>query len=739
MEKKKYTVRKRGEYTFYENEGGPVLGVAGAPVVEEDGLIFKDLARAGRLLPYEDWRLGARERAEDLVRRLSLEEMAGLMLYSSHQLVPFRNMGPFAGHYDGREYQEGLVEKWALTDEQKRLITADHIRHVLLMKVDDGETSARWSNELQRLAEGEPWGIPVNISSDPRHGAGESGAEYKTAGKSVSRWPEGIGMTATHSEELWRKYGEAVSAEYRAMGITTALGPQIDLATEPRWMRYEDTFGGDLDTSLRMTRVICDAMQTTEGTKDGWGRDSVAVMVKHWPGGGTGEGGRDAHYGFGKFAVYPGENFESHRKVFTEGALKLEGPTGQAASIMPYYTVSWGQDRKKGENVGNSYSEFIIRDLLRDRYGYDGVICTDWGITGDQAEEIDSFGSRSYGVEELSVAERHLRIIMNGVDQFGGNNEMGPILEACGIGSERYGKDVMRRRMEESAARLLTNLFRLGLFENPYLDPEKSGRIVGSEKYRADGMEAQRASVVLLKNRESCLPLKKGVRVYIPDRVLGPAKNFFRVREEGRRVTPVERALGERYFLWAERPEEADAAIVFVESPQSDPYDREDRLAGGNGYRPISLQYRPYRADAARSVSIAGGDFREASDNRSYQGKTGRASNEADLDLILETKRAMGDKPVIVCVRVHNPAVMGEFEREADGILAEFGVSREAVLDVIFGDYAPTGRLPMILPKDMETVERHCEDVFEDIEPYQDEEGHSYRFGYGLEYKEQER
>lgn len=785
-----YKVRKHEEFTLFENEGGAVLGMRRPRVIEQDGYVFKDLAGTGELLPYEDWRLDARTRAEDLAGRLSVEEIAGLMLYSSHQLVPFRSMGPFAAHYDGKSYEEAGVPKWALTDEQKTLICEDNIRHILLMKVDDADTSARWSNALQSLAEEQPWGIPVNLSSDPRHGASGAGAEYKSAGVDVSKWPEGLGMTATFSPELCKKYTEAVSKEYRALGITTALGPQVDLATEPRWMRYEDTFGGEFETTRAMAKAVCDGLQTTEGAPDGWGRDSIVAMAKHWPGGGTGEGGRDAHYAFGKCAVYPGGKFEQHMRVFTEGALSLDGPTGQVGSIMPYYTISWDQDQKNKENVGNSYSEYLIHDLLRETYGYDGVLCTDWGITGDPAPVMDSFGSRCYGVEQLSEAERHLRIILNGVDQFGGNDAKAPIIEAYRIGCERYGEPVMRARMEQSAVRLLTNLFRVGLFENPYLDPEESSRIVGAPEFVANGMEAQRASVVLLKNKNRCLPLARGIKVYIPDRRIRARKNFFRGMDEEQVITPVteeliarmsdgvsgcadkvtgeleetansagqtsgsveqaagnagttsggkgqsERAASERLFYLADTPEEADAAIVFVESPLSDAYSEDDARSGGNGYLPLTLQYRPYTANAAREHSIAGGDFREPSADRGYRGKTNTAANEADLDNILETKRVMGDKPVIVCMRLHNPAVVAEFEPAADGIFAEFGVQKEAVLDLIFGNAKPAGRLPVILPADMETVERHAEDVFDDITPYTDEEGQVYAFGYGLRYEE---
>ena len=719
-------------------ENGPTLawyGDSGFGLIEADGLLFKDLERDGRLAPYADWRLPAERRARDLAARLSIGEIAGLMLYSPHQMVPPRAGGPFAGTFDGLGWEESGREKHALSDQQKRFLEADHIRHILMMGVDGAETAARWSNALQRLAERLPHAIPVNISSDPRSGAKAAAAEFKSSGSDVSKWPEGIGFAACFDPEVVRQFAHDASLEYRAMGITTALGPQIDLCTEPRWMRFADTLGMKTDDVKALVKAYCDGMQTTPGAPDGWGRDSVNTMVKHWPGGGTGEGGRDAHYAFGAYAVYPSGNAEEHLKPFTEAAFRLDGPTGSASAVMPYYTVSWGLDVKNGKNVGNSYSEYLIRDLLRQKYGFGGVVCTDWGITQDPAPDMDAFGSRCYNMQQYTEPERMLAALMNGVDQFGGNDDPRPVLEAYRLGCERLGEAAMRARMEQSAARLLVNIFRCGLFEDPYLDPEASAALVGCDEFRAHGELAQRRSVVLLKNRPGCLPLKEGLRIYVPTRRIGPSKSFFRTDVPAREEDPVPDAIIAEYGVRVAAPEQADVAIVFAESPACNPYSKEDAGRGGNGYLPITLQYRPYTAAEARPVSIAGGDFREGFANRSYRGKTNTAYNEADLDNILECRRAMGDRPVIVVETLANPLVVSEFEAQTDALLVEFGVSRRAVLDVIFGRFAPQGRLPIQLPRDMATVERHCEDRALDLEVYVDEFGNAYDYGFGIGYE----
>ena len=730
---KKYTIEQVENHVLYHNENGTTIGVTSCPILFEDGYAFKDPEKTGVLVPYADWRLDADTRAKDLAARLSTEEIAGLMIYSPHQMLPGLSVGPFISTYDGKTLEESGKEPFSLTDQQKKMLTQDHIRHILIMLISNAEMAAKWNNNLQALAESLPHSIPVNISSDPRHGAGKASAEFKSQAADVSKWPEGLGLAATFSEDLCRAYGEAVSREYRALGITTALSPQIDLGSEPRWMRFEDTFGGSPEMVTKFGKIYCDALQTTEGSPDGWGKKSVCAMAKHWPGGGPCEAGRDAHYAFGKYAVYPGDNAAQHMQPFLDGAFRLDGPTQKTASVMPYYTVSWNLDTKDGKNVGNSYSHHIISDLLRDKYGYDGVVCTDWGITADPNREIDSFGSRCFGTEHLSEAERHLMILENGVDQFGGNSDIRPVLEAYRLGCERHGQAWMRFRFEQSAVRLLRNIFRCGLFDNAYLNPEESKRIVGCQEFCEKGFEAQLKSVVMLKNKQ-LLPLKPHLKVYVPDRRLGPGKTFFRTEAPAQELPGASRETVERYFEWASSPEEADAALVFIESPLSDGYSIKDREQGGNGYVPVSLQYRPYTAKAARTESIAGGDFRETFTNRSYAGKTGTARNEYDLDLVLQMKKAMPDKPVIVCIRMHNPAVLSELEPFADAILTDFGVQQEALLKIISGESMPQGRLPIQLPKDMETAEKHCEDVPLDLEAYTDSEGNVYDFGFGLDW-----
>ena len=731
------------ELVHVRNENGPELvyhSGSGVRVLERDGLRFKDLAKDGELHPYEDWRLSPEQRAADLASRLGTEELAGLMIFSEYQALP-ANLVPISRDtYHGKPYDESRDKPWDLTDGQEALLCREHCRHLLIAKVLSPETVALWNNELQKRAEAEPFGIPVTIGSDPRHSIDHSAEFNMGNGSTVDVWPEMIGLGATFDPALVKEHAEIVAREYRALGISTALHPQIDLCTEPRWMRLKGTFGESPRMSADMARAYCDGLQTSEGEKelaDGWGYESVNAMVKHWPGGATGEGGRDAHFHYGKYAVYPGHAFEEHLKPFTEGAFKLDGPTKCASSVMPYYTISFGQDAAEGNNVANAYSKYMIRDLLRTKYGFEGVVCTDWLVAEDAQTSLRGFGGRCWGMENTNKAQKVFRCVEAGVDQLGGANTIDGLLGAYRLSCEAQGEALTRSRYEQSARRILTALFRLGLFENPYVDLEEARKVFASREHVEKGLEAQRRSVVLLKNRGSVLPLRKKTKVYVPKKYYRGSVDWFGIVTPDRGYDwPVEIGKVKEYFDVTEDPAEAEVALVFIESPESGRgYDASDVDAGGNGYLPISLQYRPYTAETAREHSIAGGDPLEASAERSYRGKTVRAENEEDLDRVLEARRVMGDRPVIVSIRLSRGCVMKEFEPAADAILADFGVQETAVLDLLCGDAEPSALLPLQLPADMETVEAHCEDLPFDLRCHTDTEGHVYDFAYGMNWR----
>ena len=735
----KYHAVDKGDFIEITQQGGRTLGYSqnsGIKILEVDGYAFKDLNRNGKLDKYEDWRLSSEERAKDLATQLSIDEIAGLMLYSSHQELPAPETGKRASTYNGKPFSQAYASPEDLTDQQKSFIIKDRVRHILLTKIQSPYVAAEWNNKVQALCEGLDHGIPANNSSDPRHGLIAEDEFNAGAGGKISVWPGLLGMAATFDPAVALRFGEVASTEYRALGMATALSPQIDLATEPRWRRVMATFGEGSKLATDIARAYSDGFQTSKGAdarEGAWGMNSVNAMVKHWPGGGTGEAGRDAHFSFGKYAVYPGNNFEEHLLPFTEGAFKLEGGTEQASAVMPYYTISYGQD-PSGKNIANGYSEYIIKDLLRTKYNYKGVICTDWGIVREYADLHKNTG-KPWGLESMPEAERYLTVLMVGVDQYGGINKTEGILAAYELGKQKYGEAAIRARFEESAVRLLLNIFRTGLFENAYLEPTKSQAVVGCEQFMKEGFDAQVKSVVMLKNHAQTLPLKGRLKVYLPKRTQAGEYSRWGNAVKGKPYDSygISLNVAKRYFDIVEKPEEADVAIVFMKAPTVGRGHYEwDIKAGGTGYVPISLQYGDYTAKYARKQSIAGGDPKENFTNRTYLGKSITTYNKVEMETVLKTRKEMGKKPVILAISAERPMCFHEIEKSADAILIGFEVMNQAFLEIIAGKAEPQGLLPVQMPKDMRTVEEQCEDLPFDMKCYKDADGNVYDYAYGL-------
>ncbi|MCD8023202.1 MAG: twin-arginine translocation signal domain-containing protein [Lachnospiraceae bacterium] len=735
-----------------ENEGGKTLTYSpnsGVTLIEDDGYAFKDLNRDGVLEPYEDWRLDTATRAQSLAElmvadgRDGIEAIAGLMLYSAHTAVSSETVS-------GTELDSRSGTQDATTTMDA--ITTNKLRHVLVTTVASAEIAAKWNNNLQEIVEGMEYGIPCNNSSDPRHEASSDSSVQYVAGESgdISQWPGTLGLAAAADPELVKEYGDIVAKEYRALGIATALSPQIDLASEPRWSRVSGTFGENTPLTVELSKAVVDGYQSTfdeDGSDLGWGEESINAMIKHWPSGGPEEGGRDAHYGYGKYAVYPGDNFEEQILNFTEGALNLDGTTSMASAVMPYYTISYEQD-PSGDNVGNGFSNYIINDLLRTEYGFDGVVCTDWMITADTSNDY-VFAGKCWGVEDLTIAQRIYTCLMAGVDQFGGNNVIEPVMEAYDIMVEEQGQEYADERFAESARRLLTNIFNVGLFENPYLDVEQSAATVGKAEYMEKGYDAQLKSVVMLKNSGNVIseydPDAEKKTVYVVSYTSTSTDETTLVTTTTTTPSVSAEVLSE-YFNVTTNPDEADFAIIGMECPSTGSgYSTDDIEAGGNGYLPISLQYREYTADTARETAIAsdpGAEFIDSDtgeivytdevENRSYKGKSVTASNEYMLDALEETKELMGDKPIVVYMRQTKANIWSEIEPLADAIIVGYSISDQAAVEIIAGVTEPSGILPLQQPLSMEVVEAQDEDVPMDMECYVDSEGNVYDIAFGL-------
>jgi beta-glucosidase len=494
-----------------------------APILTQDGITFRDLNKNGTLDIYEDPRRRIEERVEDLLKQMTLEEKAGMM---------FQTM--IGMNKDGTLFERvGFFPVPQSTD----MIARRLMNHFNIFSGTDPRHMAAWHNRIQKLAEQTRLGIPVTISSDPRHAFAQNPMANLTAG-SFSQFPEPTGLAATRDLDLVQQFGDIARQEYLAVGIRLALHPMADLSTEPRWARCNGTFGEDADLSAAMTAAYIRGFQG-----ESLGKDSVACMTKHFPGGGPQKDGEDAHFPYGREQVYPGDQFEYHLKPF-EAA--FEAGTAQ---IMPYYGMPVGTSL---EEVGFGFNKDVITGLLRGKYGFDGVVCTDWTLLQDAKVLNMKMAARAWGVEHLSLAERTQKVIEAGVDQFGG--------EACPeviIQLVREGK-LSEQRIDQSVRRLLHDKFRLGLFDHPYLDVDAAEKIVANAEFRKVADLAQRKSIVLLKNEKNTLPLKGGLKLYIEGINAEAARQYGEIVNDVTKAdvailrlsTPYEKRKGllERYF-----------------------------------------------------------------------------------------------------------------------------------------------------------------------------------------------
>ncbi|MFL2715292.1 MAG: glycoside hydrolase family 3 N-terminal domain-containing protein [Gammaproteobacteria bacterium] len=436
-----------------------------------DGYEFRDLNKNNILDAYEDHRLDSKVRTEDLLKKMTLEEKVGQMFHPPFTLNPDIWMLIYEIAIRGNQ----------LTESQ---ILFDNISHFNLYGNPSPENLAKKINNFQRVASKTRLGIPVTISSDPIHEVAKGGGVASFSVDGFSKWPSQLGFAATNDPAIVKEFAEIAKEEYLAVGIRTALHPMSDLATEPRWARNFGTFGSSAEISSQMTIAYMDGFQ---GNKID--HNSVLTMVKHFPGGGPQKDGLDAHLYSGKDQTYPGNNFDYHLIPFKEAI------NNNLKVIMPYYGIPVDQTE---ENVAMAFNRYIITDLLREDIGFDGVICSDWGIiTG-----------RHWGVDDLSIEQRYEKSINAGIDQFGGEADTSYLIKLV------KEDKIPESRIDNSVRRILINKFDLGLFDNPYVDVTNVQHKVNTLKNIDAGLDAQRKSLVLLENN-GILPLKKENKVFV--------------------------------------------------------------------------------------------------------------------------------------------------------------------------------------------------------------------------------
>ena len=579
---------------------------------------------------YRNPELSVAERVEDLLGRMTVAEKAGL-LFQTMIVVGSGDLSEASSAFRVNS-AEHMIKNQLLTHFNV-VRTADNAREL-----------AEWQNRLQQLAAGTRLSIPVTLSTDPRNHFTENVGTAATAG-AFSQWPETLGLAAIGSAELVERFADIARQEYLAVGLRLALHPQIDLATEPRWSRISGGFGEDADLTSKLVQAYIRGFQ---GEK--LGPQSVSTMTKHFPGGGPQLDGEDPHFAYGREQVYPGGNFDYHLEPF-RAAIAAE-----TAQMMPYYGMPIGTDY---EEVAFGFNKAIVNDLLRGELGFDGIVCTDWGLITDTTILGQPMPARAWGVEHLDEASRVEMILDAGCDQLGG--EARPELVLQLVEQNRISEE----RLDVSVRRLLREKFILGLFDDPYVDPDHAAATVGRAEFVTAAAAAQRRAYTLLTNHDQILPLRKGCRIYLEGVSEDAAAGYGDV-------------VGD--------PAGADVALLRLKAPY------EPRPGGFEAmFHAGSLEFAAEERDHHAAICSA--------------------------------------LPTIVDVYLDRPAVLTELADAAAALLGSYGSSDEAFLDVVFGAAQPEGSLPFDLPRSMVAVAASRSDVpFDTADPIF-RFGHGLRYG----------
>lgn len=584
-----------------------------------------DLTTAEAKPLYRDASKSIDERVADLLGRMTLAEKAGQLFHN--MLLP------------GPEGTLAPAHPMFGIEDTKQLVSDKFMTHFnLLGPVQDPIQVARWQNALQEHdLKQTRLGIPITVSSDPRnHFTHNVGAAFKAG--ALSLWPESLGFAALRDTDLVERFADIARQEYLALGLRVSLHPQVDLATEYRWARISATFGEDADLSGELVQAYIRGFQ---GGKDITSA-SVSTMTKHFPGGGPQMDGEDPHFAYGREQVYPGDNIEYHLKPFRKA---IEAGTRY---MMPYYGMPIGTE---WEEVGFAFNKSVMTGLLREKLGFDGIICTDWGLITDTAIMGQDMPARAWGCESLTELERTKKILNAGCDQFGGESRTDLIIKLV------EDNLLPESRIDQSVSRILREKFFLGLFENPFVDVEEAGKIVGQPKWKEEGEQAQRRAFTLLKNPNSILPLKKqdctGKKVYVE----GISEEI--VKEWGFELAAVE---------------EAEIAFLRLKCPY------EPRTGGFESF-------------------FHAGSLAFSEEEQARQAKIFSKVPTCIVDVYLD-----------------RPAVIPEVADQATTLLVSYGSNEGAFFDVIFGNVHPEGKLPFDLPSSMRAVEKSKADLPFDTE-----------------------
>lgn len=668
------------EPVFYENEGGPTIGVTLVGVVAKDGLYFKDSDNDQELDDFEDWRLDTEVRVADLLTKLNDQQRIGLL---ENQLMcsPTAKSAEEVYAEDGSVQLDQLIKitEDAMNmpvdakDEEDNAIYYNSTGAILTYEsrsgvsrvTTDAETGALWTNavnmttEYAAVAKGEPT-IPFTIISNPQN---------------VIGIPDSMGVAAAAMGDgdysLVEQYADIDRQIWASKGIHRMYGQQIDLITDPRWSRNGTTYSEDPEVTAGIATALVTGYQT--GT-DGVQEDDVALIMKHFPGDGASYNGFESHYKSGQWRVYQTEgSLENYQLVAFQAAIDAG-----VAGIMPGYSMqaeagmlgsvaqSYRGVEIAPELIANAYNTTMLQTLLRDTMGFEGFVNTDSGVIGGS-----SFADTSFGAEDLTFPERVAAVVNAGSDVIG-DALLGTSLESFSEAMEQGLFDA--EALDRANGNVLSVSMEMGQFENPYQNIEESKAVVDglADQIEALGTEMNQKSVVLMKNHDNVLPLEDTAKtVYIA--------SFTNEGEKEETITSWEEAFEAAGYTLVDDAAEADIAFL-------------DVAPGG-----VAMS-NPYM-NVIDLVEELGVDEINYPDDTTKTGSQVEVTTLQDVDKIAEisdTVHANGGV-VVASINITSPWILTNLEPYCDGLLGTFGTSVSAKMDVLTGAYNPTGKLPLTM------------------------------------------
>ena len=650
----------------------PTLGAHTVEVLYDGSLKFKDLNKNGQLDVYEDWRQPVEKRIADLMAQMGLEEKVGMLLINTLNAGSYGKMTERAVEFIEDEKMTRFIFRNGVTNDPSREVAGGGFRGVEITPYE----AAQFMNSVQEVAENTRLGIPLLFKSNARnHMDFDARAGINVSSGAFSAWPKEGGLAATQDMELITDFANIMRQEWTAIGLRGMYGYMADLATEPRWYRIHETFTEDSKLASDIIRTLVENLQGASLHKG-----SVALTIKHFPGGGPQENGGDPHYDFGKNQIYPANNFDYHVAPF-QAAIDAG-----ASSIMAYYGVPVGQAYMPN-NVGMAFSKGIITQLLRNKLGFKGYVNSDTGI----------IGGRAWGLEDKSIDEQILIAIDAGTDVLSGFNNNQQILNL--VKSGKLTED----RVDLSVKRLLKEQFELGLFEDPYVDPNRAAYVVGNSSFQRKADIAQRKSIVLLQNKMN-LPLANSNDDTVKLVTMGVNTDMFNNRKWSKFKAVSGDYDGSKGEEMISIPQDVDYAILRIHVTNER---TRERMFGGASPDELNML-----------------SFTEMAKAKSWK-------ITPSLEDINKVMQAVGAEKTILSIDFRQPYVLDEESGilDAGALLATFSVSDEAIMDVLTGKFKPSGKLPFALANNLKAVIDQDPDA-----PGYSEKDTLFPFGFGLTY-----